>query len=142
MALYMCTCIIEEHTILLYFESEYVEKHIIKISALEILPLVLISNGVNNRIIPSNMPLKLPSWFSGKEFSCRCRRRSFYPWVVMKIPWKRKWQTTPAFLPRKSHGCGLPCMELQKCQAWLSMQAMYNVPPVFTFSWLSLKCHS
>ena len=25
------------------------------------------------------------------------------PWVG-KIPWKRKWQPTPVFLPRKSHG--------------------------------------
>ena len=41
MALYMCTCILKEHTVLLYFESEYVEIHIIKSSALEILPLVL-----------------------------------------------------------------------------------------------------
>ena len=24
------------------------------------------------------------------------------PWVG-KIPWKRKWQPTPVFLPRKSH---------------------------------------
>ena len=27
----------------------------------------------------------------------------FYPWVG-KIPWGRKWQPTPAFLPGKSHG--------------------------------------
>jgi len=25
------------------------------------------------------------------------------PWVG-KIPWKRKWQPTPVFLPGKSHG--------------------------------------
>ena len=25
------------------------------------------------------------------------------PWVG-KIPWRRKWQPTPIFLPRKSHG--------------------------------------
>ena len=28
---------------------------------------------------------------------------SFSPWV-RKIPWRRKWQSTPVFLPRKSHG--------------------------------------
>ena len=33
----------------------------------------------------------------------QCRRRGFDSWV-RKIPWKRKWQPTPAFLPRKSHG--------------------------------------
>ena len=27
----------------------------------------------------------------------------FNPWV-RKIPWGRKWQSTPVFLPRKSHG--------------------------------------
>ena len=29
----------------------------------------------------------------------------FYPWVG-KIPWRRKWQPTPVFLPRKSHRRG------------------------------------
>ena len=27
----------------------------------------------------------------------------FYPWVG-QIPWRRKWQCTPVFLPEKSHG--------------------------------------
>ena len=27
----------------------------------------------------------------------------FYPWV-RKIPWRRKWQVTPVFLPGESHG--------------------------------------
>ena len=26
----------------------------------------------------------------------------FHPWV-RKIPWRRKWQPTPVFLPGKSH---------------------------------------
>ena len=34
------------------------------------------------------------------------RRCGFNPWVN-KIPWKRKWQLTPVFLPRKSHGQGI-----------------------------------
>ena len=36
----------------------------------------------------------------------QCRRRKrprFSPWVG-KIPWRRKWQPTPAFLPGESHG--------------------------------------
>ena len=37
-----------------------------------------------------------------KEF-CQCRRPGFDPWVG-KIPWRRKWQPTPVFLPGKSHG--------------------------------------
>ena len=30
-------------------------------------------------------------------------RHRFHPWVG-KIPWRRKWQPTPVFLPGKSHG--------------------------------------
>ena len=33
----------------------------------------------------------------------RCRIRGFSPWVG-KIPQRRKWQSTPVFLPGKSHG--------------------------------------
>ena len=43
---------------------------------------------------------------SGKESACQCsfcKRRRFEPWV-RKIPWRRKWQPTPLFLPEKSHG--------------------------------------
>ena len=32
-----------------------------------------------------------------------CGRPRFDPWV-RKIPWRRKWQLTPVFLPGKSHG--------------------------------------
>ena len=46
-----------------------------------------------------------PRWLSGKESACHCRRLGFNPWV-RKIPWRRKWQPTPVFLPGKSHGQG------------------------------------
>ena len=39
----------------------------------------------------------LPSWLSGKECTCQCRRRKrhrFNPWVGM-IPWRRKWEPPP-----------------------------------------------
>ena len=42
-------------------------------------------------------------WLRGKEPACRCRRHKrcrFNPWV-RKIPWRRKWQPTPVFLPGK-----------------------------------------
>ena len=45
----------------------------------------------------------LPRWRSGKESSCQCRGQGFDPWV-RKIPWRRKWQPTPVFLPGKSCG--------------------------------------
>ena len=51
------------------------------------------------------LPL-IPTWCSGKESACQCRRHKrlrFDPWVG-KIPWKRAWRPTPAFLPGKFHG--------------------------------------
>ena len=47
-----------------------------------------------------------PGGVSGKESTCQCRwcsRLGFNPWVG-KIPWKRKWQPTPVFLPGKFQG--------------------------------------
>jgi len=47
----------------------------------------------------------LPRWCRDKEPTWQCRRHrrlGFNPWVG-KIRW-RKWQPTPGFLPRESHG--------------------------------------
>jgi len=50
----------------------------------------------------------LPRWRSGEESACKCRRHKrqkrheFDPWVG-KSPWRRKWQPTAVFLPRKSY---------------------------------------
>ena len=47
----------------------------------------------------------IPRWLSGKEYACQCRRhkrRGFDPWLG-KIPWRRKWQLAPVFLPERSH---------------------------------------
>ena len=41
-----------------------------------------------------------------KKSACPCRRHKrleFHLWVG-KIPWGRKWQSTPVFLPGKSRG--------------------------------------
>ena len=43
----------------------------------------------------------LPRGYSGKESSCQYGRCKFNPWV-RKIPWSRKWQPTPVFLPGES----------------------------------------
>ena len=46
----------------------------------------------------------LPGWLSRWRIHLRCRRhrkRGFDPWF-RKIPWKRKWQPTPVFLPEKN----------------------------------------
>ena len=51
-------------------------------------------------------PQGLPRWLSTKASTCQCRRhrrRGFDPWVG-KMPWHRKWQPTPTFLPGKSCG--------------------------------------
>ena len=42
-------------------------------------------------------------WLSRKESACQSWRLGFNPWV-RKIPWRRKRQPTPVFLPGKSHG--------------------------------------
>ena len=45
-----------------------------------------------------NLSVLLTAWLSD-----RFRRHRFDPWVG-KIPWRRKWQPTPVFLPENSHG--------------------------------------
>ena len=47
-----------------------------------------------------------PGGCSDKELTCQSRRHKrcgFDPWDG-KIPWRRKWQSTPVFLPGESHG--------------------------------------
>ena len=64
----------------------------------------------------------LPWWLSGKKSACQCNRCGFDPWL--KIPWRRKWQPTPVFLPGESHGqrslVGYRPRGSQKSQVWLS----------------------
>ena len=52
-------------------------------------------------LAPSGKPIIW--WLSDKQFACQCRRCEFDPWV-WNIPWRRKCQTTPAFMPGKFHG--------------------------------------
>ena len=47
--------------------------------------------------------LGFPGVTQYKEYACQCRRHGFSPWV-RKIPWRRKWQPTPVFLPGEFHG--------------------------------------
>ena len=42
-------------------------------------------------------------WLRQSSVCLQCRRPGFDPWVG-KIPWRRKWQSTPVLLPGKSHG--------------------------------------
>ena len=52
--------------------------------------------------------LGLPIWFSSKESTCQSRRhrRPRFDPRVGKIPWRRKWQPTPVFLPGEFHNRG------------------------------------
>ena len=64
--------------------------------------------GQNKKDLRKNV---LTYWASQMELvvkipACQCRRRKrcrFNSWV-RKIPWSRKWQPTPVFLPGESHG--------------------------------------
>ena len=67
----------------------------------------LYGKGTKNNRIPTLFIDKLKTrwtspWLSSKDPpACQCRRHRFDPWLG-KIPWRRKWQPTPAFLPGKS----------------------------------------
>jgi len=60
-------------------------------------------------LILSVSSLGFPGGSMVKRSACQCRRLRFDPWMG-KIPWRRKWHPTPAFLPTlaslpgKSHG--------------------------------------
>ena len=52
------------------------------------------------------LTLDFPSGAVIEKIACQCRnprRQEFSPWIG-KIPWRRKWQPTPVFLPGESHG--------------------------------------
>ena len=46
---------------------------------------------------------RLTWWLSGKESTCDVGDVGLISWVG-KMPWRRKWQPNPEFLPEKSHG--------------------------------------
>ena len=45
----------------------------------------------------------VPWWLRRLSVCLQCGRPGFNRWVG-KIPWRRKWQSTPVLLPGKSHG--------------------------------------
>ena len=73
-----------------------------------------------------------PVGASGKESPCQCRRCGFDPWVG-RIPWRRKWQPTPSFLPGESPWTGesgrLQSMGSQRVrQDWVSEKQRQEGP--------------
>ena len=49
------------------------------------------------------LSLWFPLWLRGQSVCPQCGRHGFDPWV-RKIPWRRKWQPTPVFLPGEYRG--------------------------------------
>ena len=62
---------------------------------------------------------------SALRIRCQCGRIGFDPWVRM-VPWRRKLQPSPVFLPGKSHGWGAwwaRVHSVTKSWVWLSVSA-------------------
>ena len=73
------------------------------------------------------------------------RRPGFDP-CVRKLPWRRKWQPTPVFLPGKSHGqrslmgySPWGCKESDTTE-WLRFHPLTWFPWFFTIVWSSYHC--
>ena len=71
-----------------------------------------------------------PWWLSGKEPACQCRwckRCGLDPWVG-KIPWRRKRQLTPVFLPTKV--CVVKTLfspeVIYRCKSWTMKKAEHQ----------------
>ena len=71
------------------------------------------------------------------------QRHRLSPWF-MKIPWRREWQPTPAFLPGESHGQrmvvshgGLPSLRSQTdTTEWLTLSLFLHICNcIFLMSW-------
>ena len=54
--------------------------------------------GKSPRVFTSIIHPHYPRWLSGKESAGQRRRLGFSP-RVRRIPWRRKWQPAPVFLP-------------------------------------------
>ena len=46
----------------------------------------------------------MAQWVKNLPAMQETQESGFDPWVFGKMPWRRKWQPTPVFLPEKSHG--------------------------------------
>ena len=67
---------------------------------------VLLKPGLENFEHSLALPffgIGLPWWLSWQRVCPQRGRPRFDPWVG-KIPWRRKWQSTPVFLPVEFHG--------------------------------------
>ena len=60
----------------------------------------------------------------------QCRKLGFDSWV-RKIPWSRKWQPTPVFLPGKPHGQ----RSLEGCIPWGCKRVGHGWANEYTYTW-------
>ena len=88
-----------------------------------------------NSLLTPNLAESFPGGSLSKESTCnagdclQCRRLGFDPWVG-KIPWRRKWLPTPAFLPGKSHGQ----RSLESYSSWgprVALNLVTKPPPIY-----------
>ena len=56
-----------------------------------------------NQVAISWGRIELPWWLRWWRIYLQCGRLGFHPWIG-KVPWRRKRQPAPGFLPRESHG--------------------------------------
>ena len=82
----------------------FLKASMIQVSNEYTLPKQLISfRNIHDKLI-NKVNICFPGGLVVKNLLTNERRRcGFDPWVG-KIPWRRKWQPTPVFLPRKSPG--------------------------------------
>ena len=92
--------------------------------------------------------IDFPGDSCGNKFTCQCRRckwLGFDPWVS-KIPWNRKCQPTPVFLPRKFHGQRNPWSTVPgatESQTWLSDWAHSTLSTYLSiYLWLFHFCRA
>ena len=74
-----------------------------------LLPIHRAQHGTESILLhTASFKWDFPGGTVGKESPCQYRRhkRCGFNYWVRKIPWRKKWQPTPAFLPGKFHGQG------------------------------------
>ena len=73
----------------------------------------------------------VPGDSDSKSICLQCERPGFEPWFG-KIPWRRKWQSTPVLLPGKSHGQ----RSLAGCSLWGHKESDMTERLQFTSLWI------
>ena len=75
----------------------------IDVKTVEIVADFILGGSKITANIDCSHEIGLPWWLRGWNVCLQCGRPGFNP-CVRKIPWRRKWQSTPVFLPGESHG--------------------------------------